>query len=174
MWQVFKGWLAPETTKRYAASIDVDVVLQSLKPDPRSSDVLVTEFTAGTRSVTLSIDADDLTQEECLLTSRKLLGAFEEMNKLALSAASRSLLSTYNENWREYSERQEDGSYVDMSDPELDGAEFEAKLQLSAVSVIGAMVMFSYSDNGLFHGHSVVVNSFDGLDFSDTSADLFG
>lgn len=174
LWQLVRIWLGLGGADLGKASIDVETVIGSLNGDSNSSDALSGEFAYDGRTVELRIDPDDRTRTECLETARKLLTFFQEMNDRALSVASDRLLSTYNENWREYSDRLGTGGYVDVSRPILDRSTFEASIQISAVSVIGSMVEFMYSDMGLFHGHSIVVSAFDGLDFSDTHAEVFG
>ena len=59
--------------------------------------------------------------------------------------------------------------------PQLSEAEFEKKLSLNAVNVTGdRMIDFFYDDERMFWGHSVVVNSLNGIDFSEARAELFG
>ena len=174
MWQLVKRWLGLGGTERENASIDVEAVVGNLSDDSNSSDALTGVFAFNSHSVELRIDPDDRTLTECLETARKLLTCFQEMNNKALSIASERLLLTYNENWREYSERLENGSYADVSRPILDRSTFEASIKISSVRVIGSMVEFMYSDNGLFHSHSIVVSAFDGLNFSVTNAEICG
>ena len=174
LWQLIKRWFGLGRADVGKASIDFATVFENLKSDPNSNDALIGTFAHNNRTVELRISPDDRPRTECLGTARKLLVCFHEMNDNALSVASDRLLSTYNENWREYSERQEDGSYKEVSRPILDRSTFEASMQISGVSVIGSMVEFMYSDRGLFHGHRVVVNAFDGPEFSETSAEIVG
>jgi hypothetical protein len=98
-----------------------------------------------------------------------------ELDKLAKRVAVADLRATYNNGWNEYDEAQEDGSLETVSNPQLSEAEFEAKLALNAVNVIGdRMIDFFYDDDRMFWGHSVVVNSLNGIDLSDAHAELFG
>lgn len=93
----------------------------------------------------------------------------------ARSAASKEFLETYNDNWREFSVRRADGSFEDVSNPTLTEAEFEQRLILDVVSIIGSdTVEFCYGDGELFSGHSIIVTSFDGTTFNDIHAALFG
>jgi hypothetical protein len=63
----------------------------------------------------------------------------------------------------------------DLIDGVVSEAEFEKKLSLNAVNVTGnQMIHFFYDDSGMFWGHSVVVNSLNGIDFSEARAELFG
>lgn len=170
----FRKWIAQIFKASEQGPLDVSAILENLKPDPNLSGVLCASVTDGKDSFELRIDPDDQPVEDCLQAARKLLASIQEMNQRALSIASENLLDSYNESWREYSEMSKDGLYEDVSNPELKPSEFEANLKISSVSVIGQMVEFLYSDNGLFAGHSVVVTSFDGLNFADTTAEIFG
>ena len=174
MWQLIRRWLWFDRADLGKASIDVETVIENLKSDPHSNDALIGMFSYDNQTIELRIDPDDRPPNECLATARKLLTCFQEMNENALSVASDGLLSTYNENWREYSERREDGSHSEVSRPILDRPTFETTMQIRAVSVIGSMVQFMYSDEGLFHGHSIFVHSIDGLEFVETHAEIFG
>ena len=72
-----------------------------------------------------------------------------------------------NNGWNKYDEAQEDGSLKSVSSPQLSEAEFEAKLSLNAVNVTGdQMIDFFYDDERMFWGHSIVVNSLNGIDFN--------
>jgi hypothetical protein len=98
-----------------------------------------------------------------------------ELDKLAKRTATADLRETYNDGWNEYDEAQEDGSFKRVSNPKLSEAEFEAKLSLNAVNVTGeGMINFFYDDERMFWGHSVVVNSMKGTDFSKAHAEIFG
>lgn len=174
LWRIFEKWSAPRAKATAQELSDVDTVLRNLKPDKNLTGVLLASVTQGEHSFELRIDPDDRPVEECIQLARELLFSFQETNKKALSTASDSLLETYNYNWREYSEMGKDGRLEDVSKPELNSLDFEAIIKISTVSIIGPMVEFLYSDNGLFTGHSIVVTSFDGLKFSDTNAELFG
>jgi hypothetical protein len=48
-------------------------------------------------------------------------------------------------------------------------------LSLNAVNITGdQMIDFFYDDERMFWGHSVVVNSLNGIDFSQAHAEIFG
>jgi hypothetical protein len=98
-----------------------------------------------------------------------------ELDQLAKRVAVANLRETYNNGWNEYDEAQEDGSLKTVSNPQLSEAEFAAKLSLNAVNVTGDLMLdFFYDDDRMFWGHSVVVNSMNGTDFSEAHATLFG
>ena len=173
MKRLIKRWTSLFANASEQEPLDVDTALRNLRADRTLSDTLSASVTYGEQSFKLLIDPDDQTLEECLTTARKLLETFQEANNRAQSKASESLLKSYNEDWREYSEMRGE-RYEGVSKPELKSSEFEAILKIDSVAVIGQMVQFYYADNGLFAGHSVVVTSFDGLSFTDSTAELFG
>jgi len=174
LWKSFKKWIALQVSAIEQEAYNVDLALANLKPDPNLSGVQSALVSSREQSFNLLIDPDGGSVEECLQIARKLLASFQETNRKALSTASGDLLGSYNDNWREYSEMGEDGRYIDVSNPKLTPSEFETIIKISSVSVIGQMVQFIYSDSGLFAGHSIVVTSFDGLNFSETSSEIFG
>ena len=95
--------------------------------------------------------------------------------RLAKGIAVADLRGTYNSGWNEYEKAQEDGSLKTVTNPQLSEAEFEAKLSLQAINVTGdRMIDFFYDDENMFWGHSIVVNSLNGIDFSEAHAELFG
>lgn len=66
-------------------------------------------------------------------------------------------------------------AFKTVRNPQLSEAEFEAKLTLIAVNITGdQMVEFFYDDENMFWGHTVIVNSMIGTDFSDAHAEIFG
>ena len=129
----------------------------------------------GKGEIKVQIDRDDQTFETTLQLAVEVVKRLPELDKLAKQVAVSDLRQTYNNGWNEYDEVQEDGSLRSVSNPQLSEAEFEAKLLLTAINVTGdQMVEFFYDDERMFWGHSVVVHSLKGVDFSDAHADLFG
>lgn len=107
--------------------------------------------------------------------AEKAVAALSELEAKAKLVAVRDLLTTYNEDWRHYGIVGENGSSIEVHDPELSSAEFQARLGLKGVTVTGsANIELCFSDGGMFAGHSVMVTSFDGIQFGNTYADLFG
>lgn len=129
----------------------------------------------GQRDIRIQMDRDDQPFEVTLELAAEVARHLPELDRLARQVAVAELLETYNNGWNEYDEAQEDGTLNGVSNPQLSGAEFEAKLSLNAVNVTGdSMLAFFYEDGGMFWGHSVVVNSLDGTDLSGAYAELFG
>ena len=97
------------------------------------------------------------------------------MDQVAKRIAVRDLRDTYNGGWNEYDEAQGDGTFKSVSNPRLSEAEFEEKLSLNGINVTGKdVISFCYDNESMFWGHSEVVTSLRGIDFSDARANLFG
>lgn len=129
----------------------------------------------GLRDIKVGLIRDDQPLETTLELAAEVVGRLAELDELAKGIAVVDLRGTYNSGWNEYDEAQEDGSLKTVTNPQLSEAEFEAKLSLRAVNVTGArMLDFFYDDERMFWGHSVVVNSLNGVDFSEAHAELFG
>lgn len=115
------------------------------------------------RDVKLSVHPDGGDPEAAMQFARNIASDLAEQDRLARAKAADRLLETYNERWRHYSDVDEEGDAVEVSDPELTVEEFVARCTLDAINVTGADGCdFFYKNDGLFHGHSVVVQSFDG------------
>ena len=128
----------------------------------------------GGRQVDLRIDPDGGDMEICLGVARETIGALSAIDRKARTVAAASLLTTYNENWRCFDEKDESGVFKEHERPVLAEEEFMSTIVLESVGVTGKMVEFWYSDADLFWGHSINVVSFDGVVFSDTDVSLFG
>ncbi len=129
----------------------------------------------GQRSIKIHMNRDEQTFETTLELAAEVVRRLPELDKIAKQIAGADLRETYNNGWNEYDEVQEDGSLKAVSNPQLSEAEFEAKFSLNAVNVTGdRMIDFFYEDDGMFWGHSVVVNSLKGVDPSEARAELFG
>jgi hypothetical protein len=126
-------------------------------------------------AIEIRIIPDDQAFETTLNLAAEVVGRLDGLDKLAKRIAVADLRGIYNDDWREYDQVQPDGSVRTVSNPPLSEAEFEKKLSLNEVDVTGdQMIDFFYDNEKMFAGHSVVVNSLSGLDFSDASAELFG
>jgi len=129
----------------------------------------------ASRDIKVGIMRDDQSLETTLTLAAEMVSRLAALDTLAKRAAVRDLRETYNNGWNEYDEAQEDGSFETVSNPELSEAEFEAKLSLNAVNVTGDhLIDFFYDDEDMFWGHSLVVSSRNGLDFSEAHAKISG
>ncbi len=153
---------------------DVDKLLEQLHPDAKIRDVYRTKVPFRGRSIEFRIDPDAATLSECLPIARMFLASLQLFDAKARSVASDTLLANYNKNWRFFSQLRDDGAYEDIEHPALTATQFQNTIQLDGISVIGTMLELCYSDKGLFAGHTIFVQAFDGLSFTDTSAELFG
>ncbi|MCI0643189.1 MAG: DUF2262 domain-containing protein [Gemmataceae bacterium] len=127
------------------------------------------------RKIKIQIIPDVQPFETTLKIAADVITRLEELDNVAKRIIVADLRDCYNSAWSEYDEVQEDGSLKTVSNPQLSESEFEKKLSLIGVDVIGnSGVDFFYDDSGLFAGHSVVVISLNGTDFSDARAEFFG
>lgn len=125
--------------------------------------------------VALEIEPEDGHIQASRELARQVMDSAAALESKAKSIASTELLTTYNTNWRSYSEVQGEGSFSDVENPEMSAADFEQTLKLSTISVTGGQnVDFYFEDGGLFWGHTVVVMSFDGVAMNETSVSLMG
>jgi hypothetical protein len=127
------------------------------------------------REIEVQMFPDGHDFETAVRLAAEVVQRLPALDKRGKQIAVAELRETYNNTWNEYDEQQDDGSWKTISNPQLSEAEFEAKLSLTAISITGdRKVEFFYDDEGLFWGHCVVVNSRDGVKFSETDAYLFG
>jgi hypothetical protein len=127
------------------------------------------------RTLEVRLSPDDQAFETTLQLATEVVCRLDELDRAAKRVAVASLRGNYNSGWNEYDEVQEDGSLKTVSNPQLSEAEFEKKLSLSGINVTGdRMLDFFYDNERMFWGHSIVVNSLNGIDFSDAHAELFG
>ena len=146
-----------------------------LKKSKRLPGAYETSFQYGGTKIPLTIDPDDKTIEETLLFAVSVAESLETMENEIKAVATRNLLNIYNDNWREYQTVMPDGSYKNVTDPELSTSEFESKLSIESINVTGNnWVEYWFAETGLFAGHSVFVQSLNGLDLSDARAEMFG
>ena len=128
----------------------------------------------GDRIIEIRIIADEIPYDATVDVAAALVQDLRNLDAKAKLVAADNLTETYNNGWNEYDEAQEDGTLKAFSNPKLTPDEFVNKLTLNAVNVTGNMLDFFYDDENMFWGHSVIVNSMDGIAFADTHAEIFG
>jgi len=129
----------------------------------------------SSRDIEVAIKGDDQPFEKAVALATDVVRRLPELDQLAKRVAVAELREKYNNGWNEYDEVQEDGSLKPVSNPPLSEADFEAKLSLNAINISGDQwVALFYDDEGMFWGHSVVVNSLNGIDFGEAYAELLG
>ncbi len=150
-------------------------MLPPLHADPKAPGSLVGTLPDAGDGISLRVTPDDVPAEQCLVLAQKAVAALADLDAQARAVAAKSLLASYNQDWRHYARVAADGSTAETHDPELTPAEFEARLRMTCLEASGAdCCTVFYDDGGMFAGHAVVVTSFDGLAFTDTHAELFG
>jgi hypothetical protein len=129
----------------------------------------------GSREIRVGISRDDQTFGTTLKLAAHVVTRLPELDAMAKNVAVTGLREIYNSGWNEYDEARDDGSLKPVSNPKLSEAEFESKLSLIAINVGGDRIVdFFYDDENMFWGHSVVVCSLNGTDFTDARAELMG
>ncbi len=160
----------------YAAFLEMNhTILGDIKRREGESGDGVATVRYDSREIKIQIIPDDQAFETALKIAGEVVARLDELDEAAKGIIVAHLRETYNNGWNEYDEVQQDGSLKSVSNPRLSEAEFKQKFSLHAVNVTGKrMVDFFYEDSGLFWGHSVVVNSLAGADFTNARAELFG
>jgi hypothetical protein len=129
----------------------------------------------GEANIDLKIELDAEPQNEVFEFAENIVSSLSVLNGKAKSVICRDLLETYNSGWNEYDEMQDDGSTRAVVNPQLDAGQFSSQFVLASITICGTdCVEFWYKPNNLFWGHSVFVTSFDGINFEDTNAQMFG
>ena len=93
----------------------------------------------------------------------------------AMAVVTDEFLDKYNDDWRFYYMRDDDGNLIEATDPALDREQFAAALTVTGINVIGdALAEIWYDDAGMFGGHALFVTAFDGTRCSELQAGMFG
>jgi hypothetical protein len=151
-----------------------DILGEIERSDSNSIDG-VARIRYGSKDIKVQIIRDDQPFETTLRLAAEIVRRLDELDNIAKRVAVSDLRETYNSGWNEYDEMQADGNPKTVSNPQLSEAEFEKKLSLNAINVTGdRMIDFFYDAERMFWGHSVIVNSLNGIDFSEAHAELFG
>jgi hypothetical protein len=148
-------------------------ILGDITPENDNGDG-VARITYGHRSIEIRIIEDELPYDATVDVAASVVQNLLNLDSQAKQVAANQLTDTYNNGWNEYDEVQDDGTLKSVSNPKLTPDEFASKLTLKAVNVTGNMLEFFYDDKNMFWGHSVIVNSMDGVAFTDTHAEIFG
>lgn len=126
------------------------------------------------RMIDIHIIADEISYAATVDVAASVVKRLKHLDIKAKHIAASELTDTYNNGWNEYDEAQDDGTFRTVCNPKLTQEEFVRKLTLNTVGVTGNMLDFSYDDQNMFWGHSVIVTSMDGIEFTDTHAEIFG
>lgn len=141
----------------------------------RDQDHGLAKIIFGSRSIEVQIIPDDQTFDTTLALAATVVVGLNTFDEIAKRIIVAELRTSYNNGWNEYDEAQADGTLKAVVNPQLSEEEFVGKFSLRAINVTGNDVVdFFYDDSGLFWGHSVIVTSDRGADFSDAYSQLFG
>lgn len=152
-----------------------DEVLGKLLPDERIAGALNGAVFHRGKTVQLHVEPDGEDLVLAIAFAKAVVVSLATLDQNARERAATELLVTYNGNWREFQKVKEDGTFVTVSNPQLTASEFMARIELESLNVTGNEICsFGYADGGLFAGHSIFVESFDGEKFSDFHVSLFG
>ena len=152
-----------------------DEILGELSASERFPDVLEGSVALQGRQIPIAVDPDGADISTCVVLARTIVSAISKFDQIARMQAAQALLDEYNKSWREYEKATGDGRFIEVSNPEISSEEFAGRLTLHSIRVIGdSSCTLGYDDGGLFAGHSIFVTSFDGAQFKDVYAELFG
>ncbi len=150
-------------------------MLPELQTDPKFPDRLTGIIPFAGRTVVLSIHPDGSTMEAVMGLASSAVDALEQLDSLARQVAAKRLLAEYNSTWRQFISVDLEGQDAAASGPELGESDFMSRLMLISVEATGdSCLTLGYGDDHMFAGHSIFVTSFDGVQFADAHADLFG
>jgi hypothetical protein len=121
-------------------------------------------------AIRISVYPDDVEEAQTLAFGQSVAGGLAGLEEQAKAIAVRDLLETYNDGWREADDEEDDAPLP----PELTAEQFAARLRLTAANCSGSdSLQLFFDDDGMFGGHSVVVDSFD-AGATWTRANLYG
>jgi hypothetical protein len=153
-------------------------MLPELQTDAKFPGTLIGAVPFAGRMVTLSIDSDGCpaeAAEAAMGLASCAIDALGAVDSMARQAAAKQLLPGYNSSWREFIRIGPNGEHLAISEPELVECDFMARLTLTSLEITGdSCLTLGYNDDHMFAGHSVFVTSFEGIDFTNARAELFG
>ncbi|HEU4843403.1 MAG TPA: DUF2262 domain-containing protein [Burkholderiaceae bacterium] len=150
-------------------------ILGRLAPLGDDQSTLVGVAPCGARSVALRVTADDSELAAALELATSAVQSLLVLDARARKLVSDASLKSYNDEWRFGTSLLADGSAREFEKPALSEEAFCAQLELAAIEANGASCLtFSYTDGGLFWGHSHYVCSFDGLAMQDVNVSMLG
>ena len=139
------------------------ITKEILKKDPNIEGGFITEFIWNNKKIDLSLDPDDVSIDETIKLTNKIIGDFGNYFKKAEDVIVNEFLDNYNENW----------SDSEKGYPELSELEFRNNLELNGINFLSKdCVDIYFNENGMFGNHSLIAQSFDGENFEDST--MFG
>jgi hypothetical protein len=150
-------------------------MLPELQPDIKFPDRLMGSVPFAGRMIALSIEPDGSAADVVMGFASCAVDALRGLDVMARQVAAKKLLPQYNMSWRNFIRVGPDGQEVEISNPELGESDFIARLTLTSLEIMGdSCLVLGYDGDRMFAGHSVFVTSFDGVQFADAHAQLFG
>lgn len=150
-------------------------VLGSLQPDDRFPTSLAGRVAFGSGFVAIRIDPDGTPIDDALALASSAVESLAELDAKCRNLIAEDSLGGYNSDWRFGETINPDGSRTTFEKPKLVKSEFCAKLQFESLEVTGQSTLtFWYGDDDMFWGHSVYVDSFDGIALTDAHVSMFG
>lgn len=174
-----KRWVA----RRAAAPVPVFTAarpieharLGSLRPDDRFPGVLAGRIACGSRVIAIRIDPDGAPLEDALALASSAVESLDHLDARCRQLIAERLLEDYNAGWRVGHRTVADGAATAFAMPPLSPAAFGERLQFESLEVTGPTTLTVwYGDDGLFWGHGIYLDSFDGTALSDVQVSLFG
>ncbi|MDR2213735.1 MAG: DUF2262 domain-containing protein [Pseudomonadales bacterium] len=136
---------------------------------------VIGSLSIGGLDIPIRIDPDDASLDQTISLAVTIATLLPDYDRTSKDIIVRDLLDTYNSGWNEYYETQEDGSYKEVVNPEINADEFRASISMSSISITGNSCVDIYYDAGkLFWGHGICVTSLNGANFSSSKARLVG
>lgn len=166
---------APQTQVAAPAQPIEHPLLGSLRSDEQFPASLAGRVAFGSEFIPIRIDPDGAPIEAALALATSAVESFTELDAKCRSLISEDCLNGYNSDWRFGEAVDPEGSRVAFEKPRLTKSEFCAKLKLKSLEVTGPSTLtFWYSDDDMFWGHSLYVESYDGTALTDTHVSMFG
>jgi hypothetical protein len=136
------------------------ITKEILKKGPDIEGSFIVEFIWNNRKIDLRLDPDDVSIDETITLTNKIIGDFGNYFKKAEDVIVNDFLDNYNENWSD-----SENGY-----PELSELEFRNNLELNGINFLSKdCVDIFFNENGMFGNHSLIAQSFDGENFEDST-----
>ena len=151
-----------------------DSVLGQLTPDSHLGDCLLGKVQWNGRVIEMRLEHRGRDANASIALARAAVTAMTSLESRAREVAADCLLGEYNTSWRVFSRAREDGVVEECDSGLLTREAFASRLQVRGLLVSPPSIEFEFDDDGMFAGHAVFVTAFDGVQFSDVQATLFG
>jgi hypothetical protein len=128
---------------------------QRVRRDGKPDGGLEGKFDFRGEEVSVAVDPDDEELDVTLWRAKEVLSNLEIFERKAKEKILQECFSSYNDDWRQ------------QDSPVLSEDQFLQRIQLVHIWFLGVDgIDFMYSDGGMFGGHSLISQSFDGENFT--------